>query len=362
MGDFYRRRDLTRLGSCENGIIYNTTLQRIGLYEDSRVYDPDYNRLGTYGNGHVYDRNNNPLGSYENGTVFDRNYHPLCTYEGDGAEAAAYFLLTGEESSGAADMPEIFQSSIDKSEPSGAPDDGAGIAGVTGGGGGGFGVMLAPLGGLLLLFCFGLIWWAIYHATGVADLPFLIILVLSIMTGLFLGIVVFKICDLLGLYIETIIVASIINIVASFFTSPGYSIFLIILIPPIVVALASAIPTVLTYFSVRLIRMGIDKVRERREERAQAQAASDAKPKPQAQHKPQQPTPVQQTQPKPMRQAQKKPPVPAQVQQKPPAQPAQSPPPRSTPTADETQVLMREMEERLVRRIEAARAKQANTK
>lgn len=361
MGDFYRRRDLTRLGSCENGIIYNTTLQRIGLYEDSRVYDPDYNRLGTYGNGHVYDRNNNPLGSYENGTVFDRNYHPLCTYEGDGVEAAAYFLLTGEESSGAADMPEIFQSSIDKSEPSGAPDDGAGIAGVTGGGGG-FGVMFAPLGGLLLLFCFGLIWWAIYHATGVADLPFLIILVLSIMTGLFLGIVVFKICDLLGLYIETIIVASIINIVASFFTSPGYSIFLMILIPPIVVALASAIPTVLTYFSVRLIRMGIDKVRERREERAQAQAASDAKPKPQAQHKPQQPTPVQQTQPKPMRQAQKKPPVPAQVQQKPPAQPAQSPPPRSTPTADETQVLMREMEERLVRRIEAARAKQANTK
>ena len=357
MGNFYRRHDLARLGSCENGTVYGATLQRIGLYEDGRVYDPYNNRLGTYGNGHVYDRNNNPLGSYENGTVYDRNYHPLCTYDGDGAEAAAYFLLTGEEAPGAAYMPEMSQLSIDKGESSGASDDGAGIIG---GGGGGLGVMLAPLGGLLLLFCFGLIWWAIYHATGMADLPFLIILVLSIMIGLFLGLAVFKICDLLGLYIETVIVASVINIVASFFTSPGYSIFLIILIPPIVVALASAIPTVLTYFSVRLIRMGIDQARERREKKAQAKAVSNAKPKPQAQHNPQQPKPVQHTQSKPVQQAQRKPPVPAQVQKKPPAQaqatakPAQSPP-RSTPTLDETQALMREMEERLAMRIEAAR-------
>ncbi len=287
MGTFYRRSNMTRLGSCENGSIYDATYSRIGSYEGGRVYDRNLNPLGSYENGTVYDRNLSRLGTYSGGTVYDRNLNPLCTFDGDGAEAAACFLLLHEEYDYASDAQGSSYSSSDNEEAGCSSSGYGGYSGYSGGadsaytgstytGGGAYrgggassggdsgsgiaSALLAPLGILLLLFCFGLIWWAIYHATGAADLPYLVIFGLSIVLGLFLGVVVFKISDLIGLYIETVITASIINIVAGFFTSPGYSIFVMILIPPIVTALAAAIPTAITFFSVRLIRMGMKRM------------------------------------------------------------------------------------------------------
>ena len=155
------------------------------------------------------------------------------SFEGDGAEAAA-FLLLGAELQACADGPS--PSPLESADSPDSCDSGGGSAGSScsgfrgssgGGSGGSVGssaggsgaglALLSLLGGLLLVFSFGLIWWAIFHATGAAELPFLMILVLSIMFGLFLGLVVFKIRDFIGLYLETAITASIVNIVASFF-------------------------------------------------------------------------------------------------------------------------------------------------
>ncbi len=276
MGKFYHYKskyyDLA--GSCENGYIYDV-YRHIGSYVNGRIYDLYDNFIGSYENGRIYDKYINFIGSYQNGYAYDRYDNRISIYEGDGAEAAAYLLLLpgAADHAGEASTDSIFSS--DDSTKSDEPgieaqygaEAGAGTACVAGTGSAadtdsGAGVFLALLGLLGLLFLplsFGLIWWAVIKATGPADTPLLIIFLLSLLLGMYISFRIFKAQSWGDFYIHTVILSSIVCIIASFFTSPGYSIFIVVLLPPIVVALAAVIPTLMAYFFINLIRRGIKK-------------------------------------------------------------------------------------------------------
>jgi len=243
MGRFYHYNGYKLVGHCKNGIVYDDNYRSIGTYEKGRVYDDNYTFKGTYEKGRVYDDNYTLMGTYEKGACYDSYYNHVCTYEDDGAEAAAYLLLKP----GHANI-----SDSDLSDERSGPAAGVAIVLL-----GGFLLLMAPVSLLA-------IWWAIFEATGPTDMPFLITFLLSILLGIFLGITACKASNWPKLYMYTVFIASVVCIVVSFFTSPGYSIFLILLIPPIVVALASVVPTAIVFYSVRVIRFGIAKARQRR--------------------------------------------------------------------------------------------------
>lgn len=282
MGDFYRGTGYlqTHLGSCENGSIYRGSglyRSQIGSYEGGCIYRGGRlygEQVGRYENGSIYRGSGfdgEYIGRYEQGTVYVPSGLSDCavgSYDGDGAEAAAYLLFMHDELPSYA-VDESSEPQDSSSEYSAAVAYVAGSAGRAGGTGRTIGVsnlLFRVFGWLLLAFCSVLIWWATFQATGVAELPYLIVLAASIMLGLFVSVVFLKADCFRSIYLTTIVIASVINIIASFFTSPGYSIFLIVLIPPIVVALTSAIPAALTSVAVSLIRRGSNKQRAKNEE------------------------------------------------------------------------------------------------
>jgi hypothetical protein len=297
MGEFYRGtgyfRDL--LGICEGGDIYRGTglyRERIGSYRNGTVYDIHGDKVGSFDDGWVrgvptWNSSAETLGYYKDGTIYEGVTFGTSVGSYDegsdgGAEAAAYLLLMREGvSSGAVEPPGSSADVPTSDSGSGTPAISGGGSGAGGGtgSGGGSGAGSAFLGvfvGLLLVFSFGLIWWAIFHATRAEDMPYLIILVASIMLGLFLGLAVFKAHSLIGLYVATVVIASAITVVACFITNTsGYSFLVLIIVPPIVVALASAIPTALTYLSVSLIRMAVAK-RKKHQNKNTAQPAGGA--------------------------------------------------------------------------------------
>lgn len=257
MGDFYRVIDhsIDFLGSCEDGNIYRGSGSgriKIGSYRDGDIFEEGNSflprKIGSYSDGKVYGTGSfrESIGAYDHTSIYiysgATSYRTVGTYEGDGAEAAALLLLMRNE----------LLSPVSDTTP--AESLGVTPSNTEGVGSGFIAGLFALLSILLIPLSFIVIWWAIIQATGTSDIPFLIILVSSIVIGILMGIAVFKVNDLIRLYLTTVIIASIINIIAGFFTSPGYSIFLILLIPPIVVALASAIPTLLTYIAMKLIR------------------------------------------------------------------------------------------------------------
>ncbi|MEA4889971.1 MAG: hypothetical protein VB070_10965 [Clostridiaceae bacterium] len=282
MGQFYRVVDhsISFIGSCEDGYIYKgsgSSRVKIGSYNNGEVFEEGSSfmprKVGSYSDGKVYGTGyfKESIGTYDSTHIYvfsgSTSYITVGTYEGDGAEAAAYLLLMRDELPSSSANDASLSSSANDASLSSPEPTGESPSTVSGGSGSGSSCF-SLLGILFILFSFGLIWWAIIQATGPAETPFLVIMVLSIIIGLFIAIVVIKADDLISLYLVTCIVASIINIIASFFTSPGYSIFLILLIPPIVVALASAIPTLLTYIAMGLIRKVVRNMRQRRSEKS----------------------------------------------------------------------------------------------
>jgi hypothetical protein len=290
MGEFYRGtgyfRDL--LGSCENGDIYSGTglyRERIGSYRNGTVYNIHGDKAGSYDGGWVHgvaawNSSADTLGYYKDGTIYEGLTFGTSVGSYDeasdgGAEAAAYLLLMREGVSSRA-----AEASGSPANVSGSGGNSGGRSGANGGGSGARTGCLGILFSLLLMFSFGLIWWAIFHATKTEDMPYLIILVASIMLGLLLGLAVFKARSLIGLYLATVVIASVITVVACFITNTnGYSFIVLIIVPPIVVALASAIPAALTYLSVSLICAAVAKRKKRQNKNAvqPAGGASSAK-------------------------------------------------------------------------------------
>lgn len=265
MGKFHHYNSYRLAGFCTDGNIYDDNYKRLGTYSDGRVYDDHYTRMGTYEKGRVYDNNYTLVGTYENGICYDRNYSRVCTYEDDDAEAAAYLLLMLKDPSDCAAA--CTGGSVSSAGIGVCP--GSSVSGAETGSGADVAIIL--LGGFLLLtapLSLLAIWWAIIKATGPAEMPFLIIFLISILLGICLGMAVLKAGSWFELYVCTVIVAGLICIVTSFFTNNGYSVFVIIPAALFVVALASVVPTVLVFYSVNLIRIGIIKGKQRQAKKA----------------------------------------------------------------------------------------------
>ncbi len=304
MGEFYSGFGYTRtfLGSCENGQIYKGSgiyRETIGSYSNGSVYRGygfGGDLVGTYENGSVYTVpcytgtgfSSELVGTYDSDTIYIKSGlfgQSVGSYSGDGAEAAALLLLMPEElPSYAQDEPAASDGyagstggSYTGGDSSGGSYTGTGSHISTGTGAysdsrsvsggssidpGIFGAILGVIGFVVLLFLFGLIWYAIYQSVtdDPDDLLYLAIFLFAIILGLFFGAVVFKIRDMGGLYLTTVIIASVINIIASAVLDPGNVTFLRLLVaPPLVTALAAALPTGMVCVGASLI----DKAKEK---------------------------------------------------------------------------------------------------
>ena len=273
----------TLVGSCEDGFIYRGSglyRETIGSYRNGTVYRGGGfggDAVGTYENGYVYavpgytgtGFSAETLGSYDGSTIYRGSgmfSQSVGSYSGDGAEAAALLLLLADHlPSYATDdvsIPGGGATSADTGTHSGGGTGGAGGGGSVSGGSGILGALLGAVGFLVLSASFFVIWYAIYQSVtdDPEDLRYLAIFLGALLLGLFTAVVVFKKRGFGELYVTTVIIASVINIAASALLDPrNITFFGLLIAPPLVTALAAAIPSALVCVGV----FAVGKVRGR---------------------------------------------------------------------------------------------------